>query len=157
MVRMKALFEQTQKRKEKEVKRTELFSFAVWGSVEMGQCLKVDEKLKEVFVLSDFWYHRKFACWWEALERWAKLIMWEGAREKFWVGWRWESSSHTDAFGFRQEHGQFIYCSRREDGVYGHRCREAEAFDGGGYGSSLLTTSFLSEKVRSLAETEDEK
>ena len=54
MVRMKALFEQTQKRREKEVKRTELFSFAVGGSVEMGQCLKVDGKLKEVFVLSDF-------------------------------------------------------------------------------------------------------
>ena len=60
-------------------------------------------------------------------------------------------------FGSRREHGQFIYCSRREDGVYGHRCREVEAFDGGGYGSSLLKTSFLSEKVRSLAETEDEK
>lgn len=51
---MKALFEQTQKRKEKEVKRTEVsLQFCCARSVEMGQCLKADGKLKG-FVLSDF-------------------------------------------------------------------------------------------------------
>ena len=39
------------------------------------------------------------------------------------------SSSHIDCFGFRQGHGLFIYCDRKDD----HRCREAGKFDEEGY------------------------